>query len=260
MARAKKLKQFNYLKYVTPWAVKILAGVSGYSLSKAYAIDYKFGKMVERLIDAYKQEIEMAQELSTRFGVHMSMANEYTNFYNELKEDVEFFDNHRLDWFAEVNVRTWDEGREMFRSLDYEDPDAYMRIVRESYEEDLESVVMNKIITRKTNALIGKTVELAQANYVKLVPEVASAFKDLNKIAQSTLSYIDKTNEDAIYSVAILTKHLDEYGPDEQSEDLMNKLDELSNALHKIYTQLVEVYTSGLNNIKTYMRRFHLDD
>ena len=90
--------KYHYLKYVTIWAVNIIAKTKGYSIERAYEINPLFGSLVESKIKYYEQYLKYAMQVAMSFQVFDDMLEEYGNFQKQLNEDTEFLKNNKYDW------------------------------------------------------------------------------------------------------------------------------------------------------------------
>lgn len=94
--------QFNYLPYVTTWAMNIMAQVKGYTLDKAYLIDRAFGVLVERNVNMYKEQLENVKRFSIMCGVYQEMKNSFRDFYKNLKRQLDILDENPYDYEVDV--------------------------------------------------------------------------------------------------------------------------------------------------------------
>lgn len=98
--RTGKHQSKNYAFYAIKWAVNIMANINGYSVNRAYQIDRVFGTLVEQYVNYYKEQLEYVKRFSAISGAYSAMINDFNNFSDELRKNLEWFENNPPDYRA----------------------------------------------------------------------------------------------------------------------------------------------------------------
>ena len=101
---------FKYYTYSIIWANKIIAGVKGYSIDKAYQIEAVFGSMVERQLDDYQKQLDRLRYTASVFGVFDECKSMFDDFYETNKKDINYLLKNDKDMETEVYIQEYWDG------------------------------------------------------------------------------------------------------------------------------------------------------
>lgn len=254
--------KYQYLKYVTIWAVNIIANVKGYSLEKAYEIDKVFGSLVESKIKYYEQQLEYVMQVSMSFQVYDDMLEEYGNFQKQLNEDTEFLRNNKYDWDLENELEYLIPVIfEDFRGKRYEPDKEEVKLFEEFKKKHKEELALNKLIMTRIDELHNKALSLSENRMKGYPSDIRQGFQKLKQIALDQWMTFKELNHKVLKEEYEVYSHEGDYyyyDDMDKFNALTDYYDEVRKAIDNVTTINVESYAEGMDYLKR--RRSELDD
>lgn len=168
----------NFKIYAIIWANKIIAGVKGYSIDKAHEISPLFASMVQEQIDSYQKQVERLKYVAVVFSVFSELRDMFNDFYDLVKNDVNFLLNNNRETHGEVEFEAH------FVGEPEEDLPPRMR----------EALKFNSIWDDKFKYIMNKIGELSLAKINRLPSKYANLFKEQKQIVSYLVESIGNYN------------------------------------------------------------------
>ena len=254
--------KYHYLKYVTIWAVNIIAKTKGYSIERAYEINPLFGSLVESKIKYYEQHLKYVMQVAMSFQVFDDMLEEYGNFQKQLNEDTEFLKNKKYDWSLEDDYdRLIPEVFTDFKGNTYGPDEEDVKDFNEFCEKNKKALELNKLIMTRIEELHNKALSLSE-NRMKGYPrDIRLKFQELKQIALDQWETFDTLNKKVLKEEYETYSHEGDYyyyDDMDKFDALMDYYGNVQKEIDKVTTLNVVSYAEGMDYLKR--RRSELDD
>ena len=253
--------KFHYLKYVTIWAVNIIAKTKGYSIERAYEINPLFGSLVESKIKYYEQHLKYVMQVAMSFQVFDDMLEEYGNFQKQLNEDTEFLKNNKYDYDLDSEYQSLIP----MGILDF-DGNPYVTAeqdedFKEFCEKNKKALELNELIMTRIEELHNKALSLSE-NRMKGYPrDIRLKFQELKQIALDQWKTFETLNKVLLKEEYETYSHEGDYYYDDDMDNFDALMDFYGNAqkeIDKVTTLNVVSYAEGMDYLNR--RRSELDD
>ena len=254
--------KFHYLKYVTIWAVNIIAKTKGYSIERAYEINPLFGSLVESKIKYYEQHLKYAMQVAMSFQVFDDMLEEYGNFQKQLNEDTEFLKNNKYDWSLD------DEYQSLiptvftdFKGNSYGPDEQEVEDFKKFCEKNKEALELNKLIMTRIEELHNKALSLSERRMKGYERDIRLKFQELKQLALDQWDTFNTLNKVVLKEEYETYSHEGDYYYYDDMDKFDALMDFYGNAqkeIDKVTTLNVVSYAEGMDYLKR--RRSELDD
>lgn len=253
--------KYQYLKYVTIWAVNIIANVKGYSLERAYEINPLFGQLVESKIKYYEQQLEYVKRVAMSFQVYDDMLVEYGNFQKQLNEDTEWLSNNRYDWGLDYETEFWNPG-------EWVEGEAWGSYTKEQWQEEKnnfdrfleknkEAIALNELIMKRIDDLHNSALSLSENRMKGYPSDIRLQFQELKQLALDQWMNFKVLNKQILFDEFNVEQHIDYYDEVEQ-ENLNTFYQNVHKELDTVIDYNVVAYAQGMDYLRR--RRSDLDD
>lgn len=254
--------KYHYLKYVTIWAVNIIAKTKGYSIERAYEINPLFGSLVESKIKYYEQYLKYAMQVAMSFQVFDDMLEEYGNFQKQLNEDTEFLKNNKYDWDLDYEYENLIPTTILdFKGNSYGPDEEEVKDFNEFCEKNKKALALNKLIMTRIEELHNKALSLSE-NRMKGYPrDIRLNFQELKQLALDQWMTFKELNKVVLKEEYETYLHEGDYYYSDDMDKFNSLMDFYGNAqkeIDKVTTLNVVSYAEGMDYLKR--RRSELDD